>query len=766
MKITSTNGNASRLNNDNKRLEYICSYIRYKFDNLFAHGLIFIIPLLTIISVFIILIFSIIYYYTKGVSNYKDALWETFTRILDPCAAAHDEGLKHRVISGIVILCGLVIIAILIGAIVTFMEEKLNELKKGRTTVIEKNHTIILGWSPKIFDIINELIIANENQRNPSIVILTSKDNSEVKYMIKDKINNSRNTRIIYRNGDPMSINDLNKLSLNQARSIIILAPKLNNPDVRIIKTILAIRNNPRRNKINFHIVAEIKERINLEAAIIAGGDEALFVYANEIIARIIAQSCRQRGLSVILSSLLSFQGDEIYFKHESALVGRTFYDAVFSYDKCSVIGLMLSDGTVKIFPRLNTIINIGDQIIVIAEDDHKIILSSDYLSRINYEYSGSKSSLLFNHNTVLLSNPVTRRATKIIERNLLLGWNKKAPLIARELDTYVARGSELHILTNSNIITQFINEQLVNELTEQKTFVHSGSFTNKLDLEKLNLFSYDYVILLANEESEQQNLIEEADAECLICLLYLKDIIDKSNNERTFSIIAEMYDIRNCQLANRTCADDFIVSPNLISKYISQLSENKNIKKVYDVLLTADGSEIYLCLASMFVPLETPISYYQILQETLKYQYLAIGYRLMKYLHDETRFFGIVLNPDKQEQIIFSKNDKIIILAENFMSFTPLISSQADKPTHEMKEIRPEPGSIYMLRLSTPEAFGIFESDEPEISSFASCASSSSTESSAKSSASPTKPKKKQYYKRPCILYPKDTRVLATNYS
>ncbi|CAF4501438.1 unnamed protein product, partial [Rotaria sp. Silwood2] len=672
MKIKSKNGNASRLNNDNKILEYIFSYIKYKFDNLFAHGLIFIIPLLTIISVFIILIFSIIYYFTKETDSYKDALWQTFTRILDPCAAAHDEGLKHRLISGIVILCGLVIVAILIGAIVTFMEEKLNELKKGHTTVIEKNHTIILGWSPKIFDIINELIIANENRRNPSIVILTSKDNNEVQYIIKDKINNSKNTRIIYRNGDPMSINDLNKLSLNQARSIIILAPELNNPDIRIIKTILAIRNNPRRNNINFHIVAEIKERINLEAAIIAGGDEALFVYANEIIARIIAQSCRQRGLSTVLSILLSFQNDEIYFKHENLLVGRTFYDAIFSYDKCSVIGLMLSDGTVKLFPRLNTIINIDDQIIVIAEDDKKIILSSDYLSCINYEHSGSKSSLLFNRNTFLLSNPMTSIVTKRIERNLLLGWNKKAPLIAKELDTYVARGSELHILTNSNIIKQFINEQLTNELTEQKIFVHSGSLTNKFDLEKLNLFSYDYVILLANEQREQQNLIEETDAECLICLLYLKNIIDKSNNEKTFSIVAEMYDIRNCQLANRTCADDFIVSPNLISKYISQLSENQNIKKVYDVLLTADGPEIYLCLASMFVPLETPISYYQILQETLKYQWLAIGYRLMKYLHDETRFFGIVLNPDKQEQIIFSKNDKIIILAENIMPSTP----------------------------------------------------------------------------------------------
>ncbi len=66
--------------------------------------------------------------------------------------------------------------------------------------------SVILGWSPKIFDIINELIIANENQRNPSIVILTLKDSSEVKDMIRDKIDDLKNTRIIYRNGDPMSV--------------------------------------------------------------------------------------------------------------------------------------------------------------------------------------------------------------------------------------------------------------------------------------------------------------------------------------------------------------------------------------------------------------------------------------------------------------------------------------------------------------------------------------------------------------------------------
>jgi hypothetical protein len=141
MKIKSIKDNLFSQNYIIKLLKYIFHYTKYKFDNLFVHGLIFIIPLLIIIAVFIILIFSIIYYYSKLTDDYPDALWGTFTRVLDPCAGADDEGLKRRVITGIVILIGLVIIAILIGTIVTFMDEKLRELKKGHARVIEKNHT-------------------------------------------------------------------------------------------------------------------------------------------------------------------------------------------------------------------------------------------------------------------------------------------------------------------------------------------------------------------------------------------------------------------------------------------------------------------------------------------------------------------------------------------------------------------------------------------------------------------------------------------------
>ncbi|CAF1106368.1 unnamed protein product [Didymodactylos carnosus] len=385
-----------------------------------------------------------------------------------------------------------------------------------------------------------------------------------------------------------------------------------------------------------------------------------MFVHADEIIARIMAQSGRQSGLAVILSNLLSFRGDEIYFKHEKALVGRTFHDALFAYNKCSAIGLMLPDGTVKMLPPLDTIINTKDQIIVIAEDDNKITLSSNYLALKHKDAPPILFSEI-NPNTIPLSTPTSTK----VERNIICGWNNKVPLISKELDTYVSHGSELHILTNSDEAKQFATNQLVNELKQQKLFFHPGHMTHRHDLEKLNLSTFNYVMLVPSEDGREKNLIEEADAECVICLLYIRDIIDKSNWEKTFNIVTEMYNIRNTELANMACADDFIISPYLISKYITQLSENKNIKKVYDVLLTSVGPDILLRQASLFVPLNIPVSYCQVLQSTLKFQCMAIGYRLMKYARDSTKLYGIVINPNKEEQIIFTYNDKIILLAD-----------------------------------------------------------------------------------------------------
>jgi hypothetical protein len=60
---------------------------------------------------------------------------------IDPGSAAEDTGGIHRLISATVTMCGIFIISTLIGALTTGMEGKLAELRKGRTKVIETNHT-------------------------------------------------------------------------------------------------------------------------------------------------------------------------------------------------------------------------------------------------------------------------------------------------------------------------------------------------------------------------------------------------------------------------------------------------------------------------------------------------------------------------------------------------------------------------------------------------------------------------------------------------
>ena len=64
----------------------------------------------------------------------------------------------------LVTIGGLIIVASLIGIVSGAFDGKVEELRKGRSRVLENEHTLILGWSPKVFSIISELVVANESR--------------------------------------------------------------------------------------------------------------------------------------------------------------------------------------------------------------------------------------------------------------------------------------------------------------------------------------------------------------------------------------------------------------------------------------------------------------------------------------------------------------------------------------------------------------------------------------------------------------------------
>jgi ion channel POLLUX/CASTOR len=622
--------------------------IRYRFDNFMSKGTTSLILGLAVLSVVIISIVSIAVVII-GVApgdgekiSFVEAFWLSLMRTLDAGTMGGDTGWGFRIAMFVVTIGGVFIISTLIGVLTSGIEGKMDELRKGRSRVIEKNHTIILGWSEQVYTIISELVVANENQSDSCIVIMGEGDKVEMEDMINEKVGGTGKTRIVCRTGNPIDMTDLQIVSLNTSKSILVLSPETDSPDAEVIKTVVAILNHPQRRSEPYHIVAELRDPKNYEIAQIVGKAEVEWIQLGGLVARVIAQTCRQSGLSAVYTELLDFGGDEIYFTSQPSLIGKTYKETLNRFDANSVMGLVPNGGTALLNPRMDTILKAGDQLIVIAEDDDKI-----FLNPANPEIDETYIAKL-------------EKTVQKPERTLVLGWNWKGFTLVTELDGYVPPKSEIVIVVEDEEIDNQIKD-LKRSLKNQTIKTKVGDSTTSKTLDELDLGTFDHIIVL----SDSDNLsTQQADSKTLMTLLHLRNMAEKMDLD--FSIVSEMQDVRNRNLAEVTRADDFIVSDKLVSLLLAQVSENKGLNAVFADLFDPEGAEIYLKPASRYVIAGEEVAFTTVMEAAARIGETAIGYRLEEFSHDAEKGYGVHVNPPKLTRLKFSQVDKVIVLAEN----------------------------------------------------------------------------------------------------
>ena len=621
---------------------------RYWFDNFMSRGTIaLIIGLFSISLIIIIIASSVITFFNITQTDaanlgFVEAFWQSLMRTMDSGTIGGDQGWTFRLIMFIVTLGGIFILSALIGVLNSGLESKLESLRKGRSLVIEKNHTVILGWSNKVFTILSELAEANNNQKNPCVVILGDRDKVEMEEAIKESETNLQNTKVVCRSGKPVYMNDLKLVNLDDAKSIIVLAPERDDPDAEVIKTVLAITNNPKRKKEKYHIVAEINDQKNAGVCKMVGKDEIEVVLSSDIISKITAQTCRQSGLSLVYLELMVYEGDELYFQKQPELTGKTFGDALFAYEDSTLFGLQKANGTTLINPPMDTVIQTGDEVICISEDDDTIKLN------------GKKPII----NEACISNKTI--IEKRTEKTLILGWNKRGAIISGELDSYVSPDSEITIIADIDGIEQKLTEEL-SGLSNQKLRIIQDDTTSRELLENIGLGSFNHIILLSYSGIMSP---EEADSITLITLLHLRDISEKNNLH--LSVVSEILVDENRALAEVTNADDFIVSEKLISLLLTQISEKKELSNVYTDIFRPEGSEIYLKPATNYVKAGVEVDFYTVVESAKRKNETAIGYRLMKNKRIAAEKYGMKINPAKSKRVVFTEEDRIIVLAED----------------------------------------------------------------------------------------------------
>ena len=621
--------------------------LRYRFDNSMSKGTPALIGWLAVVSFVMLTIYSLIVFIGSltphdNLTDYGplNAFWTGLMLSLDAgTLGGVGANWPYRIAGLFATMGGVFVLSALIGVLNSGLEGKLEELRKGRSLVVEDNHALIVGWSESIYTIVGELIEAGSSKEDAVIVVLADKDKVEMEEALNERIEDWKSTRLVCRSGSTSDLEALDMVNVQGSRCIVLLSPELDDPDVQVIKSIVAITNSPTRRAEPYHIVAELKDEKNVSVARMVGKNEIEVILAGDLISRITVQTCRQSGLSVVHTELLDFGGDEIYFKAEPALLGRTFGEALSSFKKCAIIGVY-SGGQSQVLPPLDRVITAADQLIVIAADDDVIKVSNEKVEII-------ESAILS------MDSP-----TMAAERTLILGWNERAASIVKGLDAYVSKGSSLLLISegeHADALTEAVGE--LNNLTIE---VRQADTTSRALLDSLDVATWDHIIVLCSSELEA----EPADARVLVTLLHLRDISERTGAH--LAVVSEMRDVRNRQISEVTKADDFIVSERLVSLMMTQVAENKHLNAVLADLFDPEGAEIYIKPVNFFVKPGVEVTYATVVESARRQGQIAIGYRIAAKGRDPQAAYGVTVNPDKAERLTFALDDKIIVVSED----------------------------------------------------------------------------------------------------
>ncbi|MBA2327372.1 MAG: potassium transporter TrkA [Actinobacteria bacterium] len=614
---------------------------RYRFDSAIARGTGRIILWMAAMTVALVFVAAVILtIFDVGVNEdtnptLLERFWQAFLRILDPGTFSGDDGWPLRITTLLVTLLGVVIGAALIGLIVAAVETKLDELRRGRSFVVEQGHTLILGWSPRVYTLISEIVVANQNQPRGCIVVLSGEEKMAMEQLIRDRVGDTGTTKVVCRTGDPSSPNDLDIVNVSQARSVVVLAGGAdeNVGDAEAVKAVLAVMSgDPDLERCA--VVAELTDEETARALREASAGRVITVRAADVIARITAQACRQAGLSLVCRDLLDFGGDEIYFNPAPELAGHTFGEALLAYEESSIIGRQAADGAIKVHPPMETRFEDGDAVIAVAEDDDTVVFSG-----FRDEDAGD---------VVMAPAPPDRP-----EHLLMVGWNPLGPIILRELDQFVPPESTVDVLADTDLVesTDLVDVQLDN-LVETFRPTHG-------DLDQLTTFvgehSYDKVIILGYRSGLSP---EEADSRTLLTLLLLQRALG-SDGERRSRIVTELLDSRDVELARATGADDFVVSDELSSLLMAQLSERAELEPVLSDLFDVEGSALALQPAAWY--LQGRVTYAQVVAAARARSEIAIGFRIDEGADGKPE---IVMNPPKSRTVKLGEHDQVIVIA------------------------------------------------------------------------------------------------------
>ncbi|KAH8050194.1 hypothetical protein JL721_11455 [Aureococcus anophagefferens] len=589
--------------------------------------------------------------------------------------------------------------------------------RKGKSDVLESGHTVILGWSDKLFGVLEQLCLANESLGGGVVVLLSDKPKEEQEDALAQQVPETRGTTVICRQGSPLVREHLDKVSAEHARSVVVLSDDTlradlfefhagaDQADARSLRVALSFVSEARHcaPASDRCIVMEMQDVDNEPLVQLVGGDHVETIVTHDLIGRLMIQSARHPGLAQVWSMLLGFDGCEFYIKHHAELDGVSFGDAFLRFDDAVPIGVIQGSG--KDATIWVEVASPSDGDLRTFRDDRALSMDDDNAERP--------------------------------ECVLFCGWRRDMDDIVQVLDEFVTPGSELHIFCElpAEAQAERLREQRATrkrplELSNLTVYHSEGLLCSRRDLEeKLPISSLSSIVILA-EESEDLDATSK-DSQALTTLLLLRDIhacdatdavhaavadavlsprsldspsprsveapassLSPSNSSGALSpgrsprartsskamrchssptwsllrkqkekcqIISEILDSRTSKLIADAQISDYVLSNDLVANALAMIAEDRTVNKLLKILMESEGSEFYIRRAADLVDVGRKQSFFDVMRAArLAFRGPEIAFGYVRAGEEP------VLNPPRKRELKrWLKTDSFIVLAE-----------------------------------------------------------------------------------------------------
>lgn len=643
----------------------------------------------------------------KGTENmgFFQSAYYTITMVLDAgCIEAvvgdiGTSGVAMAVACLVIVFIGMITFTgAVIGYVTNWISSFIENANTGSRKLHIKNHTVILNWNTRASEIINDLLY---NEHKEKVIILVNSRKEEIKKEIEERLSDTiekenmktredaksfpfykrinylrknrirKNVTYIVREGDVFSLKQLNDISLDLAKAVIILGNDVNNSickyenkihlsesergNSQTIKTLIqvaditAAETSADKQRIIVEITDmwtyDIVKKI-IRSKQVNGKCNIVPVFINQILGQILSQFSLMPELNLVYKELFSNKG-AAFFAQKADIEDETEYLKAYLQTHQHAIpltSLKEPDGNYFYY----------------VSSSEKSVNKSETLETSSYQVKLNNNYWIEKKNVIVLGHNSDSDEIMKGFASFACEWDYTSPDV--EILRVTVIDDKEH-LEKSGYYRQypFVAETIVADIYDKDKIFET---INRV----ITYSDGDTSILILSDDMATS---ENVDANALANLIYVQDIVkDKKEENLNFDpnsidIIVEIIDPKHHDIVSSYDINNVVISNRYISKMITQIGEKEAVYDFYNDILTYDvdvsdgyqSKEIYVKkVSSFFEELPAPCKASELIRAVLN---ASTSEQLPKIKRSPTLVLGYVTK--EGEMVLFSNNQSQI---------------------------------------------------------------------------------------------------------